>query len=170
VLFWPSVAVITSIVQIAETFEEEGLDISVSSCKVVDYHNSISYVRFDGQMSAKKRQEAIARFTVPVEDSVTPGRGSTIRPSTKRNVRSTRQSVTTHGRSSNDEDSVTESDSDFSITDSRVQTEDEDDTSTRKGKGKAKGKSSYMNEGDNPRVMLISLKAVTKFPRISTFC
>ena len=170
-LFRPSVAVITSIMQIAEAFEEEGLDISVSSCKVVDYHNSISYVRFDGQMSAKKRQEAIARFTVPVEDPVTPGRDSTIRSSTKRNVRSTRQSVITHGRSSNDEDSVTESDSDFSIADSRVQTEeDEDDTSTRKGKGKAKGKSSYMDEGDNPRVMLISLKAVTKSPRISTFC
>lgn len=116
-------------------------------------------------MSAKKRQEAIARFTVPVEDSATPVRGSAIRPSSKRNVRSTRQSVITHERSCNDEDSVTESDSDFSLTDSRVQTEDEDDTSTRKGKGKAKGKGSYANVGDNPRVMLISLKAVTKFPR-----
>lgn len=156
--------------QIAEAFEEEGLDISVSSCKFVDYHNSISYVRFDGQMSAKKRQEAIARFTVPVEDSVTPVCGLTIRLPAKRNVRSTMQSVITHGGSLNDEDSVTESDSDFSVTESGAQTEDEDGTSTRKGKGKAKGKSSYANKGDNPRVMLISLKAVIKFPWISMFC
>lgn len=118
-------------------------------------------------MSAKRRQEAIARFGVPVENSV---QSSTIPAPSKRNVRPARQSVTKHQRVLNDEDSVTESDSDFSVTESGAQTEDEDGTSTRKGKGKAKGKSSYMDEGDNPRVMLISLKAVTKSPRISTFC
>lgn len=156
--------------QIAEAFEEEGSDISVSSCKVVDSHNRISYVRFDGQMSAKKRQEAIARFAVPVEGSVTPVRGSTTRAPAKRNVRSTRQSVIKHTPPLNDEDSVTESDSDFSIADLREQSEEEEAASTRKGKGKAKGKSCYANEGDNPRIMLISLKAVSKFSRFSTFC
>ncbi|KAF8345940.1 SNF2 family N-terminal domain-containing protein [Amanita rubescens] len=130
--------------KIAEAFEEEG----------------ISYVRFDGQMSAKRRQEAIARFVIPVENSV---QSSTIPAPTKKNIRPTRQSVTKHQRVLNDEDSVTESDSDFSIANLGEQTEDEDNVSNRKGKGKAKDESTYADDmfcsGDNPRVMLISLKA-----------
>jgi hypothetical protein len=117
-------------------------------------------------MSAKRRQEAIARFVIPVENSV---QSSTIPAPTKRNVRPTRQPVTKHQRVLNDEDSVTESDSDFSIANLGEQTEDEDNVSNRKGKGKAKDESTYADDmfcsGDNPRVMLISLKAVTKTSR-----
>lgn len=111
-------------------------------------------------MSAKRRQEAIARFGVPVENSV---QSSTIPAPSKRNVRPARQSVTKHQRVLNDEDSVTESDSDFSIANLGEQTGDEDNVSNRKGKGKAKGDADdIFCSGDNPRVMLISLKAVTK--------
>ncbi len=114
-------------------------------------------------MSAKRRQEAIARFAVPVENSV---QSSTIPAPTKRSARPTRQPASKRQRVLNDEDSVTESDSDFSIANLGEQTEDEDNVSNRKGKGKAKDQSTYADDifcsGDNPRVMLISLKAVTK--------
>ncbi|KAK2463186.1 hypothetical protein APHAL10511_004841 [Amanita phalloides] len=127
--------------KIALAFEKEG----------------ISYVRFDGQMSAKRRQEAIARFAIPVENPAVSIQSSEMRMPAKRNLQSKKQPISKPH--TNDEESVTESDSDFSIADSMLQTEDEDEefaSSSKKGKGKAGGMSCL---GDNPRIMLISLKA-----------
>ncbi|KAJ7901958.1 SNF2 family N-terminal domain-containing protein [Mycena olivaceomarginata] len=119
--------------KIAERLEERG----------------IAYVRFDGRMSAKRRQEVIAQFSVPVADD---GPASTGRR---------RKSSEASGE---DSDYVVEpaNDSDF------LDDDDADDTVWSKKKGKAKGKgkqkakaSSYTarTAGGNPKVMLISLKA-----------
>ncbi|RDB25140.1 DNA repair protein rad5 [Hypsizygus marmoreus] len=120
--------------KIAETLEAEG----------------IPYVRFDGQMSAKRRQETIARFSIPLPD----GEGSSIR-----------------SRIVNDEDDYVMDGSDDGFLD------DEDDncafSGKRKGKKstkmKGKGRASTSNRrsdvdgssfgGENPKVMLLSLKA-----------
>ncbi|KAK7005619.1 DNA repair protein rad5 [Favolaschia claudopus] len=110
----------------------------------------IAYVRFDGRMSAKRRQEVIAQFSVPVaDDDVDSGSGS--------RHRSRSGSVGEHSDYVMDAD-----DSDF-IDD------DEDDSAYSKKKSKAKGKgkqkqsqkTSYTSHasGRNPKVMLISLKA-----------
>jgi len=119
--------------------------------------NSIPYVRFDGQMSAKRRQEAIARFSVPleaeVEETPTLSRAS-------RKTRSGRSSVTMKdvgGGSDNDGD-----DDDF-IDDS----DDDGPFSGKisKGKGKARARpakayEAFDSSDSNPKVMLLSLKAV----------
>ncbi|KAJ7076375.1 SNF2 family N-terminal domain-containing protein [Mycena belliarum] len=116
----------------------------------------IAYVRFDGRMSSKRRQETIAQFSVPVEeDDVAPSRAGTSRRS--------------RGRSSGgsvqreyDQDFVAGPDDDSDFLD------DEDDDSIYakknkkdKGKRKGKGKATYTAgpSGENPKVMLISLKA-----------
>ena len=81
-------------------------------------------------MSAKRRQEAIARFSIPLEDS-----GSV--------KRSTLQ------RASDDNDS------DFVMSD--------DNSSSLRKKAKGKGNSTFQDfesSAENPRVMLLSLKAV----------
>lgn len=108
--------------------------------------DSIPFVRFDGQMSAKRRRDAIDRFIVPLE------REQSI--SQRRNARNVRPT-------SRDDDSY---DSDSMVVD-----DDDDDfisevfgkKSKSKGKGKAKDpRSGSVDEDENPRVMLLSLKAV----------
>ncbi|KAJ7924933.1 SNF2 family N-terminal domain-containing protein [Mycena leptocephala] len=128
--------------KIAERLEERG----------------IAYVRFDGRMSAKRRQETIAQFSIPVAEHH-PGRH-------RSRGRSSEGSI---GRGE-DSDYVMEPENDSDFLD------DEDDDavyskkkSKAKGKGKGKGKqkanaSSYtarpsFSAGENPKVMLISLKA-----------
>ncbi|KAJ6500012.1 SNF2 family N-terminal domain-containing protein [Mycena vitilis] len=120
--------------KIAERLEESG----------------IAYVRFDGRMSAKRRQETIAHFSVPATDNAA-GHGS--RDKSREGSR---------GRGEDSDFIMEDNDSDF--------LDDEDDHTVyskkkSKGKGKAKAKtSSYatrptFSAGDNPKVMLISLKA-----------
>ncbi|CAA7259081.1 unnamed protein product [Cyclocybe aegerita] len=134
--------------KIAETLEAEG----------------IPYVRFDGQMSAKRRQEAIARFSVPVEEVQDT-------PSLSRSARSSRggRSIVEQGYNGDDGDSdfVMSGDDDF------IDDEDDDNGFTKKkkkpkakakGKGKAKAatRSASMDNDtfeENPKVMLLSLKA-----------
>ncbi|KAJ7497414.1 P-loop containing nucleoside triphosphate hydrolase protein [Mycena latifolia] len=123
--------------------------------------SGISYVRFDGRMSAKRRQETIAQFSVPVVDGDDGGATRSI--GRRSRGRSSEGSV---GRGQ-DEDFVMEPDNDSDFLD-----DDDDDSvyakknkkAKGKGKGKGKGKlSSYTawatSPGENPKVMLISLKA-----------
>ncbi|KAJ7178411.1 SNF2 family N-terminal domain-containing protein [Mycena crocata] len=120
----------------------------------------IPYVRFDGRMSAKRREETIAQFSIPVADDDQAAAGG-------RRSRG-RSSEVSLGRGE-DSDFIMEpaDDSDF--------LDDEDDDSVyatkKKGRAKAKGKgkgkakaSSYTTRttflpGENPKIMLISLKA-----------
>ncbi|KAJ7287410.1 SNF2 family N-terminal domain-containing protein [Mycena rebaudengoi] len=114
----------------------------------------ISYVRFDGRMSAKRRQETIAEFSIPVRDD-----DMDVSEGTQRRSRG-RSSDGSRGRDSD----FVNSDDDADFLD-----DDEDDSafankkSRSKGKARAKGKqkakASYASSGENPKVMLISLKA-----------
>jgi SWI/SNF-related matrix-associated actin-dependent regulator of chromatin subfamily A3 len=114
--------------------------------------DSIPFVRFDGRMSAKRRRDAINRFSVPLErEQSIPHRRSA------RNER-----PTTRDDDSCDSDSVVIVDDD----DDFIDDDDEifDKKSKRKGKGKAKdARSGSADGGENPRVMLLSLKAVCCF-------
>lgn len=133
----------------------------------------IPYVRFDGKMSAKRRQETIARFSVPIKEDNPPATQSTAvnqgRP--KRQTRRTRTSAPSDAEvivldDDDDGDFVVgveeDDDDDFIVS-------DDDRPTTKKGKGKAKGKGKsrtpepdfdeVIYEGVNPKVMLISLKA-----------
>lgn len=86
----------------------------------------IPYVRFDGQMSSKRRQETITQFSVPLEND------------------------------SNGDDAL--------VMDSSNEFDEDDDYRTASGSNttcrpsKGKGKASV-----NPKVMLLSLKAVCPF-------
>ncbi|KAG0704509.1 SNF2 family N-terminal domain-containing protein [Suillus ampliporus] len=135
--------------KIAEAFEEHG----------------IPYVRFDGQLSARRRQEALEQFSIPLEadndlavDAETPLPPRRGRTSTQ---------TTLVGKDALLEDD----DSSFIVDD-----DDDEDISTRaregkgkskpKNKGKAKARYSPATRFDGsavrgriPRVMLISLKA-----------
>ena len=141
----------------------------------------ISYVRFDGQVSAKRRQETLERFSLPLEDDVTSRISSETPLPSSRGRRSSTQ-VTSHEESI---DTDGDGDADFTVNgDSEEDNDfldDEDDDSAfsskpRKGKGnskakgKAKAKSTVRSSvrsgfngssfaGENPKVMLISLKA-----------
>ena len=112
--------------------------------------DSIPFVRFDGQMSAKRRRDAITKFTLPLEQEQSNPQ--------RTNVRNKRPTT-------RDDDSY--------VSDSMVNDDDDDDfvndedeqafgkNSRRKGKGKAKDiRSGSVDGDDNPRVMLLSLKAV----------
>ncbi|CAL1707747.1 unnamed protein product [Somion occarium] len=140
--------------KIAEVLEKEG----------------ISYVRFDGKMSARSRQETLAKFSIPITDedvaSIPATQPSSGRPSRQR-MQSSQAVIDVGADDTNDADFVMadgRGDSDF--------IDDEDDAPSpakkRKGKKKAtvKTRSSGTRvldgsafEGENPRVMLLSLKA-----------
>lgn len=144
----------------------------------------ISYVRFDGGMSAKRRQETIARFSVPIEEDELPALTLTQAPTqaltASQSIRSTRARRKSARTTASDDiiavDSdgdgdfvapVNESDDDSFIDDS------EDERPKKKGKGKGKAKANGkrkasapkpdyrdgLPDGANPKVMLISLKA-----------
>lgn len=141
----------------------------------------IPYVRFDGGMSAKRRQETIARFSVPIAEDESPALTLTQAPTATQTARATRalrrstRSVSDIVDLTMDDDgdddfvAIDESDDDRFIDDS----EDERPKKKGKGKGKAKAKSngkrksitpkadydSLLSDGVNPKVMLISLKA-----------
>ena len=143
----------------------------------------IPYVRFDGKMSAKRRQEAIARFSVPIEaHSAMPSfnQSNSQAPASTQRARRARSSRSVLPDSSIDDGA----DGDYVVDDEQDDDDDfvdDDDvaarrTQSKKGKGKAKAKakgrvresSGASSElppsrpefnGVNPRVMLISLKA-----------
>lgn len=130
--------------------------------------SSISYVRFDGQMSAKRRQETIARFSVPIREDAAPATSATD------NARTTRQRKRTKTTTPDDEVVVLDDDGDGDFVMSGGEDNDDfigdndDKPSKKKRKGKGKGKQrehatpisdDMIFNGTNPTVMLISLKA-----------
>lgn len=148
-----------------EALEEHGSGFCVLFIgNLPDYFfHSIPYVRFDGQMSAKRRQEAIARFSVPIAEE---------EPALQKANRKTRDK---DGTAAQVIDVADDNDSDFAMNDDSDDfTDDGNDDgpiagkkSKSHGKGKAKSVSrqSFGFEGsaENPRVMLLSLKAVCTF-------
>jgi len=133
--------------------------------------HDIPYVRFDGKLSARKRQEVLERFSIPLDPEESPAPGEPL-PSTRR-----RQTQTPSTLVGDDEDATDGNDSDFVAGNATDDDDFDDDISTRvqkskakerkkKGKGKAKaiptGKQVFDGSafhGVNPKVMLISLKA-----------
>lgn len=139
----------------------------------------IPYVRFDGQMSAKRRQQTIARFSIPIaDDAGTTPAFTRPQPAAPSSQRRTRRKIATVVDSDddvvvldddNDGDFVAQfedNDSDF------IDDEDADERPKKKTKGKGKAKAKGRGKGKavarnaftglddvNPRVMLISLKA-----------
>ena len=147
-----------------EAFEEHGSGFPFLCIgNAPDYFYSIPYVRFDGQMSAKRRQEAIARFSVPIAEE---------EPALRRATGKIRDK---DGTAAQVIDAADDNDSDFAMNDDSDDFIDDgsDDEpiagkkSKCNGKGKAKSVSrqSFASEGsaENPRVMLLSLKAVCPF-------
>jgi SWI/SNF-related matrix-associated actin-dependent regulator of chromatin subfamily A3 len=130
-------------------------------------------------MSAKRRQETLERFSLPLEDDVTLETCAETPLPPTRSRRSSTQ-ATSHGESIDIDD---DGDADFTvngISDDDDFLDNEDDNSAfsskpRKGKGKAKGNTKGKAKakstarragvngssfaGENPKVMLISLKA-----------
>jgi SWI/SNF-related matrix-associated actin-dependent regulator of chromatin subfamily A3 len=117
-------------------------------------------------MSAKRRQEAISRFSVPLAaESVQ----ETATPSRERIARTRNNPFIMPVESDANSDGGTESD---------FVTDGEDDepkfpfqkTTQSKGKGKAtaipRGELSFNTSDENPRVMLLSLKAVSRNGRM----
>ncbi|KAJ4477055.1 SNF2 family N-terminal domain-containing protein [Lentinula edodes] len=141
--------------KIAEAFEERG----------------ITYVRFDGQMSAKRRADAIARFSVPLESIPTVQVPQEISTSAV----ASRSRRVSRNASYNVDPAEDDDDEDFVMPSADNNYSDDDQVTAAatwksKGKGKAKrtqGDSENEDEfsfGDtqnqnNPPVMLISLKA-----------
>ncbi|KAK0504709.1 SNF2 family N-terminal domain-containing protein [Armillaria luteobubalina] len=116
----------------------------------------IAYERFDGRMSAKRRQGVLTRFSVPVPESPRNEAPHQGRQRTKRIV-----------VEDCDGDIADDQDSDF-VPMSQDDGDDlivSDDESSRKKKGKGKGKArvnvdrEILGEGNNPKVLLLSLKA-----------
>jgi SWI/SNF-related matrix-associated actin-dependent regulator of chromatin subfamily A3 len=131
------------------------------TCAGSDNHR-IPFVRFDGQMSAKRRQEAIARFSVPLEGV---GRLQAIENSApRRPSRKTRKANFVESTASGED-----SDSDF-VMDNGLEDDFDDGLGSssmpKRNKSKGKSKASQTNfqefesSDGNPRVMLLSLKAV----------
>ena len=149
----------------------------------------ISYVRFDGTMSAKRRQETLEAFCVPIEDTAseiagvdsTPATSTSGAQPTRRSVRSSRGKGA--GTVDSEQDtgvvSMISDDDDEFVPQVDVIGGDDDDgaptwNKTDKGKRKANGKRKATAQtaednaaafrmpttnGINPKVMLISLKA-----------
>lgn len=140
----------------------------------------IPYVRFDGQMSAKRRQETIARFSVPLEEGAVHAV-----PAETAVPNSGRRSRKVYDNADEEIIDLAGSDDDFHMTGSQdddddfIDDEDDDAAFSRKkgkSKAKAKGKAKATAKpskasiragldgtsftGVNPKVMLISLKAV----------
>lgn len=104
---------------------------------LIPYH-SIAYVRFDGQMSARRRQEAIARFSIPVKGRITSHSSSQPTRGTRSRGKGKAKKVDDF-----DYDDDGDADPDFVMRDDRMEDDD------------------FSGE-ENPRIMLISLKAVSE--------
>lgn len=148
----------------------------------------IPYVRFDGTMSARRRQETLEAFNVPVEDTTgemadiyfTPAASSSEVQPSKRSVRSSRRRAADAVDSEQDaeaESMISDDDDEFVPQMDAIGNDDDDDdaprnnkTGKRKDKGKRKATTRMADHnatafrmpatnGVNPKVMLISLKA-----------
>ena len=120
-------------------------------------------------MSAKRRQETIARFSVPVKESTVPVVPDSPPIRQKRAGRAARPIVldlNSDGEEENDSDFVAEDSPDEAFED-LMATFTSSQTSKSKGKGKEKATTwddvpfNTESTSSNPRVMLISLKAVS---------
>jgi SWI/SNF-related matrix-associated actin-dependent regulator of chromatin subfamily A3 len=173
--------------KIADVLDKEGSDylrclrlfLSLMICLY-----RIPYVRFDGKLSAKRRQETLETFCVPLQDAPeianvqsTPIASTSEGQRLRRSVRSTRRGASTAGEYQvADATSIDNGDDDGFVPQVDFDSDDgADGPPTRnkkgKGKGKAKGKSKAAARYDfapvgvdavngvNPKVMLISLKA-----------
>lgn len=129
-------------------------------------------MRFDGQLSARKRQEVLEQFSIPLDPDESPAPGEPLPPTRRR------QTQTQINVVEDDENTTDGNDSDF-VAGNDTDDDFEEDISTRVKKGKAKewkkkgkGKCTVkaipaMKQvfdgscfyGVNPKVMLISLKA-----------
>ncbi|KAF8556100.1 hypothetical protein OG21DRAFT_1506885 [Imleria badia] len=135
---------------------------------------NISYVRFDGQLSARKRQEVLERFSIPLDPDESPAPGEPL-PTSSTSTR--RRRTQTQLAADEDDENVTDgNDSDF-VAGNDTDDDFEEDISThvkkskakdkkKKGKGKAKAIPTTKQvfdgsafHGQNPKVLLISLKA-----------
>jgi len=106
-------------------------------------------------MSAKRRQDAIERFSIPLEDNEIGALSDDPKPVTRSRGRAKTIVARNVEYDDTDMNGTDDSDEDF---------EDDDHSptsSTQKRKGKGKGKDCSSNNslcGDNPKVMLLSLK------------
>ncbi|KAF9263265.1 hypothetical protein L218DRAFT_927698 [Marasmius fiardii PR-910] len=127
----------------------------------------IPFVRFDGKMSVKKRQEAMTRFSVPLHKNP-PTQTSPPGSSSVRNRRASQKKYFEDAFDRNEDDSG----NDFVIGTSDTEDSDfEDNQPKSKKKEKGKSKEAYSEDDDiddtdvdvatiaNPAVMLLSLKA-----------
>ncbi|OAX42534.1 hypothetical protein K503DRAFT_847742 [Rhizopogon vinicolor AM-OR11-026] len=132
--------------KIAEAFEEHG----------------IPYVRFDGQLSARRRKEALEQFSIPLEanDDFAVDIETPLPP---RRRRASAQTTLVEGNALIEDDGL-----DFIINDDgNYDFEENISIRAKKGKGKSKTKNKGKAKatfdsafgGEIPRVMLISLKA-----------
>ncbi|CDO69292.1 hypothetical protein BN946_scf184976.g11 [Trametes cinnabarina] len=147
----------------------------------------IPYVRFDGKMSARRRQEVIAQFSVPVapdDSAIPPPLSQATQPPSSQlsepvlSQRTTRTRTRTRSAQSLMlEESVDDENDDDFVMDDNYDDVGEDDfldenipparSQAKNGKGKGKQKATHdlrkvsgsLADGVNPRVMLISLKA-----------
>ncbi|KAF8919761.1 SNF2 family N-terminal domain-containing protein [Mucidula mucida] len=138
----------------------------------------IPYERFDGRMSAKKRQEVLARFSIPFEEPKQVEESMEVEQPRRRKAKASRRVVA----DDSDDFPMNNLDSDFTPLpqdnsdndDDFVVSDSDDDSYTRKklkGKGKAKPKSKSKGKtflqredlafgsGENAKVLLLSLKA-----------
>lgn len=150
--------------------EEHGQVFQLNSLEyLVEYICSIPYVRFDGQLSARKRQEVLERFSIPLDPDESPAPGEPLPPT---------RPCQTQTSGEDDENTTDGNDSDF-VAGNDTDDDFEEDISTRvkkskakerKNKGKGKGRMNAIPavkqsfdgsafDGTNPKVMLISLKA-----------
>ncbi|GJJ06235.1 hypothetical protein Clacol_000425 [Clathrus columnatus] len=117
----------------------------------------ISYVKFDGQMSARRRQEVLEKFSKPLREQENLGSTSQAHTNQRRSLRSSsKQNIggpTAEDDADEGDDFVPSDDDDLEV------------DSPKKSKGKSKKKNNKNNFDDdldfldNPVVMLISLKA-----------
>jgi SWI/SNF-related matrix-associated actin-dependent regulator of chromatin subfamily A3 len=153
------------------------------------YIYRIPYVRFDGRMSAKRRQETLEAFCIPIGHETletssiqsVPDVPTSEVQQTKRSRRSTRRGEANTGEYEQEYVMPTNGDDDDDfVLEMDVESDNDVDGARargKKGKGKAKGKSkartrsrvasvgdailngSSISNGVNPKIMLISLKA-----------
>lgn len=158
----------------------EGEYNSTFSSLVETWVSRIPYERFDGRMSAKKRQEVLARFSIPFEEPKQVEESMEVEQPRRRKAKASRRVVA----DDSDDFPMNNLDSDFTPLpqdnsdndDDFVVSDSDDDSYTRKklkGKGKAKPKSKSKGKtflqredlafgsGENAKVLLLSLKAVS---------
>ncbi|EJD03150.1 uncharacterized protein FOMMEDRAFT_108290 [Fomitiporia mediterranea MF3/22] len=133
----------------------------------------ISFVRFDGKMSAKSRQEVLEVFTVPIregQDAVQLSSPPSSAPSRSGRQKGKSKTIVIDGSSDTEDskdDDFADGPSDVDSDDTFVYDHDDFSQEVKKARAKNKGKAKAMYTNSqwsgvgktNPKVMLISLKA-----------